>query len=269
MARSTEAKRAVGPLIGAAGGGGRGPVDADPDHFPLRHRDLLGGFAEQGDRGAPRDQPTQVGGERPVDSEVQRAGYVAGGERGTGPQIDQPLSVFEPPAQLLGVGGLRWAQVRRRRAGGVGRAHVRVVGREGVQPGEKLGDVTLLVLGQYRVGGLLDPDRGGGGLGLGGGAEAAEPVGGHHLRSGRVVPRPAAARRRIGGAPGVGVPGPEQVRAAGGTEQQRPSGEHRGCAVVLLQHVGQMGVGVPGVASTRTRNGLTSMTSPSRTPVRW
>ena len=50
-------------------------------------------------------------------------GRVPGGERGAGSQIDQPLTVFQSPAQLLRIGGHRWAQVRRRRAGGVGGAY--------------------------------------------------------------------------------------------------------------------------------------------------
>ena len=55
----------------AAGGVGRGPVDADPDQLALRLGDLLGGLAEQGHRGAPRDQPAEVRRERAVEAEVQ------------------------------------------------------------------------------------------------------------------------------------------------------------------------------------------------------
>ena len=67
------AQRPVGPLLRAAGGRGRGPVDADADQLALRLGDLLGGLAEQGQRGAPRDQPAEVGGELPVEAEVQGA----------------------------------------------------------------------------------------------------------------------------------------------------------------------------------------------------
>ena len=99
VARSNRPSGAVGPLLRRPGGGGGGPVDADPDQLALRLGDLLGGLAEQGQRGAPRDQPAQVGRELPVEAEVQRAGHVPGGERGAGAQVDQPLPRLQPAAQ--------------------------------------------------------------------------------------------------------------------------------------------------------------------------
>ena len=178
VARRDGAERPVRPVLRGAGGGGGGPVDADPDQLALRLGDLLGGLAEQGDRGAPGDEPAQVGGERRRRGRSSACRARARRRRRCGAQVDHPLAGLDPPAQLCGVGRRRWGQVRRRRAGGVGRPHVRVVGRVGVQPGEQLGDVGLLVLGQGRVRALLLPDRRGGRLGLGGRAEAAEPVGG-------------------------------------------------------------------------------------------
>ena len=59
---------------GRAGGARGGPVDADADQLALGLGDLLGGLAEQGERGAPGDQPAEVGRERAVEAEVQRAG---------------------------------------------------------------------------------------------------------------------------------------------------------------------------------------------------
>ena len=62
-------------------------------------------------------------------------------------------------------------------AGGVRGAHLGVVGRELLEPGEQLVDVGLLVLGEGGVGDLLLADGAGRRLGLGRGAEAAEAVG--------------------------------------------------------------------------------------------
>ena len=94
----------VGPVLGAAGGLGGRAVDADPDQLALGLGDVLGGLAEQGDRGAPGDQPAQVGRERAVEAEVEGAGCVAGGERGAVAQVDDPLAGLDAPAQLAGVG---------------------------------------------------------------------------------------------------------------------------------------------------------------------
>ena len=97
-----------------------------------------GGLAEQGHRGAPRDQPAQVGANLPVQAEVQRAGQVPGGERRAVAQVDHPLPGGDPAAQLVGVGA------RRRRTGRLGSgpaalagAHVGVVRGVGVQPGQQ------------------------------------------------------------------------------------------------------------------------------------
>ena len=55
---------------------------------------------QQGHRGAPVDEPADVGRERAVETEVQRAGRVAGRERGAVAQIDDPLAGLDPTAQL-------------------------------------------------------------------------------------------------------------------------------------------------------------------------
>ena len=75
---------------------------------------------------------------------------------------------------------------------GVGRAHVRVVGGEGVQAGQQLGDELVLVQGARRVAGRLVVDRRVGAGGGGDGAEGAEPVGGEDP----ALPATSAAIRR-------------------------------------------------------------------------
>ena len=100
------ARLAVGPVARPAGRVRRGPVDADPDQLALGLGDLVGGLAEQGQRGAPGDQPAEVGGEPAVEAEVQGAGGVAGGEGGPVAQVDDPLAGLDAAAQLGGVGAL-------------------------------------------------------------------------------------------------------------------------------------------------------------------
>ena len=202
---------------------------------------------EQRQRGAPRDQPAQVGGELSVEAEVERARHVPGRERGPGAQVDQPLPRLDAGARSsaasAGSGG---GQVRARRAGGVGRPHVGVVGRVGVQPGEQLLHVRLLVHGSAPGWLLLLPDGRGRGLGLGGRAEAAEPVGGEHLRrvgqlGGQPVRRGVLVR-----APGRGC-GRARAGPAGrwsrtaATRRRRP----RPCSPSALERVGQVGERVP------------------------
>ena len=154
---SSRSLQSSGPPVACAAG----PVDADPDELALRLRDLLGGLAEQGDRGAPGDQPAEVRREAAVEPEVERAGCVAGRERGPAAQVDDPLAGLDATAQLGGVGDRRQGEVGLGGAGGVGRTHVGVVGRPRAEAGQQLLDVRLLVLGEDRVGLLLAADGGG------------------------------------------------------------------------------------------------------------
>ena len=64
-------------------------------------------LAEQRDRGAPGDEPAEVGREAAVEPEVERAGGVPGGERGAVAQVDDPLAGLDAAAQLGGVGERR------------------------------------------------------------------------------------------------------------------------------------------------------------------
>ena len=132
---------------------GGGPVDADADQLALRLGDALGGLAEQGERGAPRDQPAEVGREAAVEAEVERC-------RATWPAANAVRlrrSTTHSPASMRrrSSAGSACAGADRSgcgRAGGVGGRHVRVVGRLGAEAGEQLADVGLLVLGEHRVG---------------------------------------------------------------------------------------------------------------------
>ena len=98
---------ARGPRGRAAVGGGPRAVDADPHQFPLGLGDLLGGLAEQDQRGIPRDQPAQVGREAAVQVEAERSGQMPGGERPAGAQVDHPLPRLDPAAELGGLGAGR------------------------------------------------------------------------------------------------------------------------------------------------------------------
>ena len=169
-----------------------------------------------------------------------------GGERPAGAQVHHPFPGLDPPAQLGGVGAARHGQVGPGRPGGVRGAHVRVVRGVGVQPGQQLGHVPVFVQDQRRVGPPFPADGRRGALGLGGRAEAAEPVGGIHVRVFRQLGGQAVRRRELRMRQLVGVAGAEQVRPAGRAVQQRPAGEHRVRAARGLQHVGQVGERVPG-----------------------
>ena len=129
--------------------------------------------------------------------------------------------------------------------GRVGRAHVRVVGGVGVEPGEQLAHVPVLRQDQHRVDPPLPADRRGAALGLGGRAEAAEPVGGIDLRVLRQLGGQAVRRGELGVRQLVGVDAAEQVRPPGRAVQQRPAGEHRVRVTGGLQHIRQVGEGVP------------------------
>ena len=98
---------ARGPGGRAAVGGGTRAVDADPDQLALGFGDLFRGLAEQGQRGAPRDQSAQVGREAAVQVEAERAGQVPAGERAAGAQVDHPLPCLDAAARLGGVGAAR------------------------------------------------------------------------------------------------------------------------------------------------------------------
>src|SRR5680860_331953 len=130
--------RVAGGLCGRA-------IDADADQLALGAGDVVGGLAEQSDRGAPVDEPAQVGRECAVDAEVERARGVTGGERGAVAQVDHPLAGFDAAAQLDSISLLHWREVWCRGAGGVRGGHVDVVGRPRAQTVEELADVGLPV----------------------------------------------------------------------------------------------------------------------------
>ena len=170
---------------------------------------------------------------------------MAGSERGAGAQVDDPLADGDPLGEGVLVGDLRGGQVSGVGAGAVGRAHVCVVGGVGVESGERLGDPRLLVLGQGRVHQLLLTDGGGGRVARGpGGAERAEPVGGKDLGLLGELVGEAVRGGELVVDQVVGVVVPEQVRAAGGPEQQGAAGEDGDLLAGELEGVGQVGVRV-------------------------
>jgi hypothetical protein len=140
---------------------------------------------------------------------------MTGGKRGAVTQVHYPLAGLDTTRQLGGLRRPRRGQVRRFRAGRVERAHVRVVGGVGVQPGQQLLDVVLFGAGQHRVGALLTADGRRLGRRLRGRAETAEAVG-------RVNPRFVG---QLGGQPlRRGILGVHQLTGVGGTEQIRTPG---------------------------------------------
>ena len=159
--------------------------------------------------------------------EPERPGQVPGGERRAIPQVDHPLAGLDPPAQLGGLHRLGRRQVDRGGAAAVDRAHVGVVGRVGVQPGQQGVDVVLLVQGQRRVDPGLLADGGGVTAGRGGRAEAAEPVGRQHRGLGGQLGGQPAHRPELGMGQLQGRLRADQVGAAGGAVEHRPAGEHR------------------------------------------
>jgi E1-E2 ATPase len=93
----------VGLGDGVAGGcvnaGGRLVVratavgaDTDPRQFPLGLRHLPRCLAEQGERGAPGQDPAQVTGEAAVQGETECPGHETRRERDPVPQVDHPLA---------------------------------------------------------------------------------------------------------------------------------------------------------------------------------
>ena len=171
----------VGPVLRSTGGVGGRTVDADPDQLALGFGDVVRRLPEQGHRGAPGDQPPEVGGEGPVDPEVEGARRVAGREGGPVAQVDHPLPGLDAATQLGGIGGGGRGQVGLGGALGVRGHHVRVVRGPGAQARQQLPDVGLLVLGQDRVGLLLLADGRLGRLRLRGRTERPEAVGGEDV----------------------------------------------------------------------------------------
>ena len=245
MARGKVPSSLVRPVLRAAGGRA-GAVDADAGQLALGLGHLLLGLAEQRHGRTPRHEPAEVGGELAVEAEVERALGVAGGERGAGAQVDEPLALLEALAQGLLVGRRGVLRSRRGRAGGVGRAHLRVVGGPVVEAGEQVGDPLLLVLRERRVRALLLADGGRRRLALRRGAEAAEAVRGQHLGVVGQLGGEPARRGVLVVHQRVRVVGAEQVGAAGGAEQQRAAGEHAEVLAVRLEGVGQVGERVAG-----------------------
>ena len=94
----------AGPLLDRAGGLGGGPVDADAGELALRVGDLLGAVPEQRQRGAPGEDPAEVGREVAAALDVEGAGQVAAGEGGAAAQVDDPLAGFDAAPQLSRVG---------------------------------------------------------------------------------------------------------------------------------------------------------------------
>ena len=160
-----------------------------------------GGLAEQGQRGAPRDQPAQVGGEAAVEPEVQRAGHVPGGERGAVPQVDHPLAGLDATPQLGRVRAAGCGQVRGAGAGGVGRAHVRVVGGVGVQPGQQLARRRPARPGSAPGWPASPADGRGRRPRTGWPSRSCRTRGSGSTRARRAAGRPAGAPRRTGRAP--------------------------------------------------------------------
>ena len=244
------AQLAVGPVLRAAGGVGGGSVDADADQLALGLGDILGALAQEGDGGAPGDEPAEVRGEAAVEPEVERARGVPGREGGARAQVDDPLTGLDAVPQLVGVGDRRRREVGFGRAFGVGRSHVGVVGRPGAETGQQLLDVGLLVLGQDRVGLLLAADGRRRRVRLGGRAERAEAVRREHLGLVREQVGQPVSRGVLVAHERVGVLVPEEVGTTGGAVQQRPAGKHADVLVAVCcgfaEQVGEVGERVAG-----------------------
>ena len=199
----------------------------------------------------------------------KRAGDVAGGEDGAVAQVHHPFPGLDPAPELVRSRHRRQRQVRCGRSGGVGRRHVDVVGGEDVQAGEQLGDVGFLVVGQGRIVLLLRTDGGLGGVGLVGGAEAAEAVGGEHLSGIRQLRGELMRGGVLGVDQVLGVLVPEQVGSSGRAEEQRAAGEHRHRLPAGGQGVGEVAERVSGRGqSLQPHRRPDSTSSPSAMGVR-
>ena len=243
---------AVRPVLRAAGRRAGQPVDADPGQVPLGRGDLLSRVTQQGQGRRPRNQPAEVVGEVAAVLEAEGSGDVPGGERAAAAQVDDPLTRRDARGQLRGVGHGGRRQVDEARPGRVGRAHVGVVRRVGVQSGQQFRHVLLLGQSQHGVDELLLADGEGGsrvlsGGGRSSGAEAAEPVRGTDRRIVGQFRGQSLGRRVLRSGQRCPVSRAEQVRPPRRAVQQRPAGEHRGhpAGDGLLQHVRQVREGVP------------------------
>ena len=149
------------------------------------------------------------------------------GEDAAVPQVDDPLPRGDAASDVLGGRSLREAEVDRPRTGLVRRPHVRVVGREGVQAGDQLGNERLLVHAERGVAGHLLGERRRVADRRGGAAEGAEAMRRVDLRAlghirGQPPHRgPLRLRERLGQL------GAEQVGSTHAAEQHRAAGEHR------------------------------------------
>ena len=242
---------AAQPVREGADGGPSDPVHADPGQLPLRGRDLARGAGEQGQPGAVRQQPAELGGERVAEREAERTGHVPGRESQAAAQVHHPVPGRDPPRHLAEQHPRRWQQGGSVRAERVRLAHPCVVRGEHIQAGQHGGDVAVPVHGQRRVrarllGECRDPSRA---RGRGPGrAEAAGPVRRVHRRvPGQQCSQPA--RRGVLGRRQRGrVPGAEQIGAPGRSVQQRATGEDA-CHLSgagIGHDIGQVGPGVAG-----------------------
>lgn len=161
-------------------------------------------------------------------------------------QIDHPLPRGQALGDLVGACHGGRGEVDGCGARGVGGAHVGVVGGDVVETGQQVGDEGVGVARERRVGRLLLADRGGGAVSRAGGAEAAEAVGGQHLRLVREFGREPVDGRVLGAGQVRGEAGFDQVGAADGADEQRTAGEHRDGGTVFFEDVRGVVRGVSG-----------------------
>jgi len=194
----------------------------------LRLAHLLGGVADQGHRGTPRQGPAQVGGEGVTDLEIDGAGKVAAGEGTTGAKIDDPLAGVDTTAQLHRVDRLGQRQIYRGRALQVDRGHVGVVPGVGGEPIEEASDEGVLVVdGEGQVGLAFLADGAGVRAARGRrGAEAAKTVRRMHAHLVGELGE-AAHGAELRPCQLVGAPATHEVGAPDRAEQHRPAGEDR------------------------------------------
>ena len=123
--------RGAAPGVDAAAGGAGGSVDADADELSLGVVDLFGGVGEQGERHAPWDQPSEVGGEPVGELDADGAGEVFVGVQLSLAEVDDPFAAVDAPSELDRVDGSGWGEVDGDASCPVDRRHVRVVRRVG------------------------------------------------------------------------------------------------------------------------------------------
>ena len=227
--------------------GGRcrsGPVPAAPAAT------WLGRVAEQGERGAPRDQPAEVGGEGAVEAEVERAGTcpAAKAVRWRRSTTHSPASMPVAAAPPARAGAGRSGPARRVPRGWPGPCGRSRRGRRPARPSSSRRSVPRSRSGRGWCR-FSCPMVEVVAVGLGGGAEDCRSRGWgtpRRRRAARSARRCAEAYWCVDQV--VGVLGAEQVRAAGGAVQQRPAGEHadRLDRAGVVEGVGQVGERVPG-----------------------